>query len=204
MPDPIHPSKMGKDTMADKNDVIIPGEKIGTVEEIIPGRGTFEEDGVIYAKGLGELSLDPEEMKASVNAFKSPARIKKRDLIILVVTDIRNAMVVARAVHIVGKDRQIAGETMASLHVSKVSREYVSDIKRMFRVGDYIRARVIQSSPSIQITTDERDLGVLRALCMNCRTSMFRKGNSLTCPECGRIESRKMAADFGTPDLSKL
>ncbi len=190
--------------MVKNDEIVIPGDKIGTVEEMIPGRGTFEEDGIVYSKGLGKFSIDMDEMKASVKTVKQPAMIKKRDIIIAMVKDIRNSMVVARAVHIVGNDKAIAGETIASLHVSKVSREYVDDIRRMFRVGDYFRAVVIQAKPSIQITTDSKDLGVLRALCLSCRTPMKRKDNSLKCPECGRIESRKMASDFGQLNLEKI
>jgi len=190
--------------MAENEEVVIPGEKIGTAEEVIPGRGTFEEDGNVYSMELGKYRFDDEDMKATVKNLNSPAYLKKRDLIIAVVTDIRNAMVIARAVHIVGTSRQIAGETTVSLHVSKVSRDYVQDVGRMFRVGDYIRARVIQVKPSLQITTADRELGVLRALCMKCRTPMKRHGNVLKCPECGRIETRKIAADYGKVDISKL
>ena len=182
----------------------MPGERIGTVEEVIPGKGTYEEDGVVYSMGLGKYTFDMDEMKANVKPVKEPAQIRKRDTIIAVVRDIRSSMVVARAVRIVGIDRDIAGETTASLHVSKVSRDYVQDIGRMFRVGDFIRAFVIQAKPSIQIATDSKDLGVLRALCMKCRAPLKRKGESLKCPECERIETRKMAADFGNLDLEKI
>lgn len=190
--------------MVENDEIVVPGDKVGTVEEVIPGRGTFEDNGTVYAKGLGKFNLDMEEMKASVRTIKTPATIKKRDIIIAVVKDIRNSMVVARAVHIVGNNRSIAGETIASLHVSKVSRDYVQDIRQMYRVGDYIRALVIQAKPSVQITTDSKDFGVLRALCMICRTPMKRKDNSLKCPECGRIETRKMAGDFGNLNLEKI
>ena len=190
--------------MVENEEIVIPGEKVGTLEEVIPGRGTFEENGIVYSMGLGKLRFDIEEMKASVRTLKSPAQIRKGDLVIAVVNDIRNSMVVARVVHIVGNDRQIAGETTASLHVSKVSRDYVQDIRRMFRICDYIRARVIQVRPSLQVSTAEGDLGVLRALCMRCRAPMTRKDNTLKCPECGRIETRKIGADYGDVDLSKL
>lgn len=190
--------------MVENDEMIMPGERIGTVEEVIPGKGTYEEDGVVYSMELGKYTFDMDEMKANVKPVKEPAQIRKRDTIIAVVHDIRSSMVVARAVRIVGIDRDIAGETTASLHVSKVSRDYVQDIGRMFRVGDYIRAFVIQAKPSIQIATDSKDLGVLRALCMKCRASLKRKGESLMCPECERVETRKMAADFGNLDLEKI
>jgi len=190
--------------MSEDEEFVIPGDRVGTVEEVIPGWGTYEEEGVVYSKGLGSLNVDMDEMKATVRSIKKPAVIQKRDVIIARIKDIRSSMVVAVAVHIVGNDRQIAGETIASLHVSKVSTEYVEDIRRMFRIGDYIRALVIQAKPSVQIATDGRDFGVLRALCMQCRTSMRRDGRSLKCPECGRIESRKLANDFGDLDLKKI
>ncbi len=190
--------------MVENDEIVVPGERVGTIEEVIPGHGTYEEDGVVYSKGLGKYSFDMDEMKALVRTKKGPATIRKRDLIIARVRDIRSSMVVTDAVQIVGIDRAISGETTASLHVSKVSREYVSDIRRMFRIGDYIRAIVIQAKPSIQIATDRRDLGVLRGLCMQCRAPLKKQKDRLMCPECERVETRKLADDFGNIDLNKL
>ena len=190
--------------MVENDEIVVPGERVGTIEEVIPGHGTYEEDGVVYSKGLGKYSFDMDEMKASVRSKKEPATVRKRDLIIAVIKNIRNSMVVAEAVQIVGADRPIAGETMASLHVSKVSKEYVSDLRRMYRIGDYIRAIVIQAKPSIQIATDRNDLGVLRGLCMVCRAPLKKHKDILKCPECDRIETRKLAEDFGNPNLTKI
>lgn len=190
--------------MVNNNELVVPGERVGTVEEVIPGPGTYEHDGIVYAKAFGRYRFDPDEMRSMVRSRKEPAVIRKRDLVIAVVRDVRSSMVVANVVRIVGNDRPIAGETMASLHVSKVSREYVSDIRRMFRIGDAFRAIVIQAIPSIQIATDRNDLGVLHGLCMKCRTPLLGHRDMLKCPECERIETRKLAEDFGRVNVGKL
>jgi exosome complex component CSL4 len=190
--------------MVENDEIVVPGDRVGTIEEVIPGRGTYEEDGVVYSTELGKYSYDLDEMKALVYSKKQPAIVKKRDIIIARVRDIRNSMVVADVVKIVGQDREVAGETMASLHVSKISRDYVSDVRREYRIGDFIRAIVIQAKPSIQLATDAREFGVLRALCMACRTPMKVHQKQVKCPECERIESRKLAEDFGNPNLKNL
>ncbi|MCK4443971.1 MAG: exosome complex RNA-binding protein Csl4, partial [Thermoplasmata archaeon] len=98
-----------------------------------------------------------------------------------------------------GKDRAISGETDASLHVSKVSTGYTSDVKSEYRKTDIIRAAVIQTKPSLQLATDRKDLGVLRALCTRCRHPLIPKGRDLYCENCERSESRKAAIDYSDP-----
>src|SRR5207253_8687121 len=86
-----------------------------------------------------------------------------------VVDDIRGMMATATITAIHGRPRQISGESEGTIHISNVSEEYTEDIHDMYRLGDIIRAKVIQVKPSVQLTTAERDLGVVKALCSVCR-----------------------------------
>jgi len=40
-------------------------------------------------------------------------------------------------------------------------------------------------------------LGVVYALCGNCGKLLLRGGDRAKCDECGNVEERKLAADFG-------
>src|SRR6266699_1982625 len=89
-----------------------------------------------------------------------------------------------------------------TIHISNVSEEYTEDIHDMYRLGDIIRAKVIQVKPSLQLTTAEPSLGVVKALCSVCRGPLEMRGRELYCPRDERSERRKLAADYADLKLS--
>ncbi len=182
--------------------IVLPGEEVAVVEEYEPGEGTYEEEGRVYAAQPGRLALDGEQRVARVIPLNPPAHMRVGDVIYGTINDIRSSMVEARVLAIHGRDRQVAGEVDASLHISRIANAYVEDPRDAVRLGDIVRARVIQTDPSLQITTAEKFLGVVLALCSNCRGPMERRGDQLHCPRCDRTDRRKMAADYGNPELN--
>ena len=182
--------------------VVLPGEEVGVAEEYEAGDGTYEEAGRVFAAQPGRLELDAAHRVARVVPFNPPAHVRVGDLVYADVEEIRSSMAEARVLAIHGRDRQVAGELTASLHVSKIANAYVEDPRDAVRLGDVIRARVIQTEPSLQITTAEGNLGVVLARCTNCRASMERRGNQVHCPRCDRTDRRKLAADYGDLALS--
>jgi exosome complex component CSL4 len=50
---------------------------------------------------------------------------------------------------------------------------------------------------TIHITIDEREFGVLYALCFNCGGDTVRVNNNIKCIECGTLEERKLTSDYG-------
>ena len=63
----------------------IPGEKIASIEEYLPGDNTFEDDEYIRATTIGEVNLDSSERLASINRQKSITVPNVGDVIIGVV-----------------------------------------------------------------------------------------------------------------------
>src|SRR5947208_16469171 len=45
---------------------VVPGEKLGVVEEFDPGRGTVEVDGIVYSSQTGTAALDPKRHVVTV------------------------------------------------------------------------------------------------------------------------------------------
>src|SRR5437667_801197 len=143
--------------------MVLPGDEIAVAEEFEPGDGTYERNGLVFAATPGVLFLDPENRVARVRAFNPPAELKIGDIVYGVVDDIRGMMATATILAIHGRTRQISGESEGTIHISNVSEEYTEDIHDMYRLGDIIRAKVIQVKPSVQLTTAERNLGVVKA-----------------------------------------
>lgn len=187
-----------------KKKKVLPGEEVAVVEEFIPVDGTYEEDGKVYAAVFGELELDHEEKTAMVKAEHPPVRLKPGDTVFGEITDVRTSMAICEVISVEGVDRNITGDTNGTIHISKVSSGYTSEVGKEFRPSDIVRARVIQVKPSIQLSTVSPHLGVIKALCRRCRAPLNKKGNSLYCETCERTEYRKYSDDYSDVDFTEF
>jgi len=176
---------------------VLPGEEVAVEEEYIPAEGTYNEDGIIYASQVGELELNLEEMTASVRSPNPPNVLRIGDVVFATVADTRSTMATVDVVAKDGNERTVGGETYGTIHVSKISSGYTEDVTKEMRKGDIIRARVTQIKPSLQLTTKEEHLGVVKARCWKCRDEMVRRGKLLYCEKCDRKVTRKISDDYG-------
>ena len=176
---------------------VLPGDEVAVAEEYMPAEGTYEHDGKILSSLAGELELDEGEKVAKVKAKNPMVTLKNGDSVFCRITDVRASMAICEILAAEGKDRDITGDTSGTIHISKLSSEYVQDVGREFRPGDLIRAKVIQTKPSVQLSTQEPHFGVVKALCRNCRCPLTKQGKALRCEPCERVESRKVADDYG-------
>ncbi len=179
--------------------LVIPGELVAVSEEYMAGDGTYDHDGKIYSAFLGELILDAQHKVARVKALNPLVELKIGDIVHGVVRDMKETMAMVTVEVSEGKDRMISGDTDGSLHISKISSGYTADIRDELRKGDIVRAEVIQIKPSLQLATDRKDLGVVRALCTRCRLPLINRDGRLFCTNCEREESRKIAIDYSNP-----
>ena len=188
-----------------KNKIVLPGEKLSTSEELLSGDGTFEEDGVIKASRIGTYVIDEKHRKAVVEPLTSvPVVLNRGDTVLADVRSVRSSMVIADVIHVIGKSRAISGDTNGTLRVSEISTSYVKDPSSEYVVGDILRAKVTQVKPSVQLATKDKNLGVIKALCVRCRHPLIRKENILECKNCGNKERRRIAMDYGDYDLDKF
>lgn len=188
-----------------KKDIVFPGDKLSTSEELLAGDGTYDDEGIIRAARLGTYFVDSKAHAATVKPLTStPVQLKKGDIVLSEVRSVRSSMVIADVIHVTGKNRAISGDTNGTLHISEISTSYVKDPESVFTLGDIFRAKTIQVNPSIQLTTKGANLGVIKGFCSKCRNPLEKKDKILECPVCGNREKRKMATDYGSFDLSKL
>ncbi len=182
---------------------VMPGDEVAIEEEYAAGEGTFAQDGTVYASQVGTLVLDDDDCTASVICPNPPNILHKDDIVYAVVADIRKTMATADVIAKDGTSREVGGETYATIHVSKISPKYTDNVDGELRKGDYIRARVTETKPSLQLTTKDPHLGCIRALCSKCKTEMVRskKGDGLYCTECHYAMPRKLADDYGDVKL---
>jgi exosome complex component CSL4 len=181
-----------------KGKLVFPGELVAVSEEYLAGEGTYESGGDIFAAQVGELDLDSRNKVARVRGLNPPLELRVGDVVLGTVEDLKPTMAVLRVEAVEGVDRAVTGQTEGTIHISKISEKYTEDIKRELRLGDVVRARVIQVKPSLQLATNERVLGVVRGLCTRCRTPLVKRDGELYCERCERTEPRKIAGVYDT------
>lgn len=176
---------------------VTPGEELGTSEEWLPGKGAHEEAGMICASVFGKVEYDEENLEANVVPVNPISEIEEGKIIYGRISRNQGSIASLDIGMIEGESRGIARDIEASLHVSKISDDYVDSVEAVLKKGDIIRAKVIQSEPSIQVKTTGKNLGVVKAYCTKCRKPMKKKDSKLYCSYCERYESRKTAKVYG-------
>jgi len=177
--------------------LVMPGERLGVIEEFIPDSGTFVKEGVIYSKIVGRSLVDLQNRRVSVYPVVEGGVVPKLGSIVL--GQIGNAQSDNVLVKIfkVGR-KKISGTFGGILHVSDVSDRYIDLISDVCKPGDIVRAKVISEKNQVfHLSTNDKNLGVLHAFCSRDSALIEQQRYDLKCPKCGNVERRKIAPDYG-------
>jgi len=176
---------------------VFPGERLGVIEEFLPGRGTYVEEGNIYSSTSGYLLLDKVRKEAQVQSkARTPLTPRPGDVVIGQVTSVQDKTMSIKMFQI--NDKVMQNEFVGVMHISNVSRSYVKSLSNVFKLGDLIRARVISTlNNEYHLTTQENHLGVLLSACSQCGSRLVLKNRRLICPSCHKGERSVIAADYG-------
>jgi len=178
---------------------VLPGDKLGVIEQYLPGAGTYEIDGTIYANFTGNARIDLKNKRVTVvPATRAAVLPKEGTTIIASVTHAseKNATVNIWKIN----DKTLEVPFTAMLHISSSSPRYERNMSDVCKAGDIIRARVIEMNRIPQLTTAGRGLGVIKAYCSRCGSVLELKNRRLQCLSCGNIERRRLAEDYETLD----
>ena len=177
--------------------LVVPGERLGVIEEFIPDSGTYVKDGVIYSKIVGRALIDLLNKRVSVYPLVNGELVPKVSS--TVVGQIGNAQsdnVLVKIFKI--ENKRLSGEFSGILHISDVSDRYIDSMNDVCKPGDIVRAKVISGKNRIfHLSTNDKNLGIVYAFCSRCGTLLEPQRYELHCPKCGNIENRKIAPDYG-------
>ncbi|RMF89143.1 MAG: RNA-binding protein [Methanobacteriota archaeon] len=189
--------------MTEEGKFVTPGESLGISEEFMPGYGTYEEDGSIFAAVSGTVKIDMRDRSLSVAPKVSvPPEIHDGDIIIGKIWEMKSQLALVDILKIKGVERGLPGNVRGALHISKARAGYVSDLSKEFTIGDVIAARVVDAGREpVELTTAGRDLGVVKAFCSRCGASLepFKRG--LRCVECRNVEPRNVSDIYGKGEV---
>jgi exosome complex component CSL4 len=176
---------------------VVPGERLGVVEEFMPGPGTYEQDGTIYSEVTGFTFRDKINKTVSVKpTVKRPLTPAEGDVVVGTVVNAQGKMATLSLMKI--GDRAVSTPFTALLHISTSSPRYERAMMEVCKVADVVRARVVNIKNRVpQLTTIGRGLGVVKASCSRCGDPLILKGTILQCQTCMNIERRKLADDYG-------
>jgi exosome complex component CSL4 len=176
--------------------LVVPGERLGVIEEYIPDAGTYVKDGVIFSKIVGRELLDLLNKRVSVYPLVTAMFPKVGSIVVGQIGNAQSDNVLVKIFRV--EDKEISGEFGGILHVSDVSDRYVDQMSDVCKPGDIVRAKVISSKNRIfHLSTNDKNLGIVYAFCSRDGTLLEQQRFELRCPKCGNIEHRKLAPDYG-------
>ncbi|MBS7626256.1 exosome complex RNA-binding protein Csl4 [Candidatus Bathyarchaeota archaeon] len=179
-----------------REEFVVPGSRVGVVEEFTPGKGTYERDGYIYSGITGYASIDPAVKRVEVNPkTKVPILPMEGQNVLGFVVGVQDKIALINIIKV--EDKLLSTPFTGILHISSSSPNYERNMSEIFKTLDLVRAKVISTSEGlIRLTTVGRNLGVLKAYCSNCGYPLTITRRLLKCRRCNNVERRKLAEDY--------
>jgi len=181
--------------------LVVPGERLGVIEEFEPGPGTYVEEGTIYSLTTGRALMDLLNKKVSVYPRIRASSVPRiGSTVVGQVQEVQSKQAVVRIFQV--GNRVLSGFFSGLLHISDVSPRYVESMYDVCKAGDIVRAKVISDKNRVfHLSTNDKDLGVVYAFCSRCGHVLSLRKLRMRCPECSNVERRKPAQDYGKGDF---
>lgn len=178
-------------------EIAVPGEYLAVIEEFLPGPGAYEFDYRLRAAVIGQVVRDRINKVVSVRPFKVPTLPQQGAIVIAVIAEVREDFAKSR-IYIVNNS-PLKYPFTGVLHVTQIA-ERAGEVKQIYeylKIGDIVRAKVLNRTPPYLLSIRDPKLGVVLASCSKCGTTLKLSGDRLICPQCGNIEKRKIAQGYG-------
>lgn len=177
--------------------LVLPGERLGVIEEFIPDAETYVKEGIICSQVFGRVMLNLKDRRISVYPLLRKVIVPKVGSLVLgQVSNVKNENANIRIFKI--GNRSLSGFFTGILHISDVQPKYVESMFDVCKPGDIARAKVISDKNRVyHLSIKDKNLGILYAFCSQCGYMLELKRQTMKCPRCGRIEKRKVTLDYG-------
>ena len=179
-----------------KNEAVLPGDKLAVSEEFLPGPHAYDDSGLIRALAVGSVQRDMKNMEISVKPSAKADVIRVGDVVVGQVEGAGSGSASVKISYLNGKPTE--KDFTGALSTKSERRGRGGPRGPPVKLGDVVRAKVFSlTNGIIHLSVNEDQLGVMYASCGNCGRPMQRGGSRAKCDECGNVEDRKLAADFG-------
>jgi exosome complex component CSL4 len=186
-------------------DFVIPGDVLGVSEEILPGKWTYDDNGIIKASIIGKVTI--KQHKIDIIPKNSLMLLEIGDTILGQITDIRGQRAMIDIQCSIKSKRQLSLPYKGAIHISQVKKGYLEKITDAFKIGDIIEGKITKiMGDNLDINTVEDEHGVLKAMCSKCRSYMVptKENNVFYCEKCDRKEKRKISSKILNSKILKI
>ncbi|MFN3528047.1 MAG: exosome complex RNA-binding protein Csl4 [Candidatus Altarchaeaceae archaeon] len=170
------------------------GDYVGTIEEYIPGDGTYVENGKIYAANIGYLNFSRERV---VTVSSKISKIKEGNVVFGEVISMTKDSVFVNIERVMGIRSPL--NLIGRIFIADISGEYIKDIGDYFRIGDIVKAKIYRVEGNLIDLSTKGEFGVVKAFCNDCRNPLRynKEKNILVCENCKKEYKRKISSDYG-------
>jgi exosome complex component CSL4 len=186
---------MEKNNQKEKFRLAIPGDKLATIEEFVPGIGSASIGDSVVSTVVGNVTPDMVNRVINVKPIKNAdaALPKVGDYVIGRADSAQPSMVQVTIIAVNDNESHKELSGMLSLRDER-RRRTTSPIK----AGDIIRAKVFSTKNSIyHLAIDDSIAGVIKTVCSNCGGNVIALGRDrVKCRECGLVDERILSDDF--------
>ncbi|MBI4210644.1 MAG: exosome complex RNA-binding protein Csl4 [Candidatus Diapherotrites archaeon] len=182
-----------------KGSIVYPGSFIGYEEEFMAGKHAFENDGAVYSEVIGVPEVDEANHEAGIRKSTREVRILERGCTVTGIVTLVKQNAVLVELKSAEKDgvKRVVHDRNGSLAVFNIANGYVRSTDEMFRIGDIIRARIIQVAPyGIELETKDAEFGVIKAFGIRSRKPLHLIDGALRDPTTGDAETRKVSTEY--------
>ncbi len=184
----------------EQNQTVVPGDNLCVIEELSPGFGTYEREGVVFSATAGLVSMDLKDRSMNVVGLDGDLRLVlpvKGD--ILVGEVIRAYEQRAEILFAKKNGKDVLSGILGEVRISNVTRRYVKSMRDVLQTGDIVRGVALNTHAiPVQVGLVGPDLGVLVGSCSKCGNKLtLTTYNNLICLRCENRETREVAKDYG-------
>ena len=179
--------------------VVLPGDFLASPEEFLPGSNAYERDDSVRASIPGLVQKDLAKREVAVKPAVVALMPAVGDIVVGRIEAAMTSTAGVRISYLNGAPR-LAG--FSGTIFTRPERAGRGMRRTYVKLGDIVRARVASTlNGMIQLSIDEPHLGVLFSACSVCGTILLRGDTRAKCEECGNVEERKFADDFGKENI---
>jgi len=182
--------------MTGEKKAVLPGDKLAVAEEYLPGSHVYDDSGMLRSLSVGTVTKDLKKREISVATATHANLLKVGDYVTGQVETAATSNANVAIYYVNGKQTDKGFGGMLMLRSGR--RERGARSGPPVKLGDVVRCRVFSLVNGIvHLSMDDDRTGVIFALCGNCGRPLQKGGNRAKCVECGNVEERKLASDFG-------
>ena len=184
----------------EQNQTVVPGENLCVIEELMPGFGTYEREGVVYSATAGLVSMDLKDRSMNVFGLDGELRLAlpvEGDILVGEVVNAYESR--AEVVFVKRNGKDVLSTILGEVRINNVTRRYVKSMRDVLSQGDIVRAVALNTHKiPVSVTLVGPELGVLLAKCSKCGEKLvLTTYNNMFCERCENRETREVAKDYG-------